>query len=453
MPSVVDWFKPRASTQPGAGEAKPPDARLVPGDPNSLELPANVAEGLAGPAVVVQAVAEPRPVELSGSLAFDTNHLYRIQSRFGGEVIKLDTIPEPGSVDTNGRTRFRAPRYGDRVHKGDLLAVVLSKDLGEKKSELVDSLVKLHLDQKTLGRYEDMAARGVLPEATLLQQRATVASGRNAVVKAERTLLTWQVDPKEIEAVKAEAQRVQDDQSLRDLAKEAEWAQVQVRAPADGVVVERNVALGNIVDTTFDLYKIANLRVLSVVVHAYEEDLKALRQLSLPFPWTVRVPAQAGRELERPDPDRSGTAAQRRQQNRPFLEQIGKVVDPNQHTAPVMGQVGNGDGDLNVGQFVTATVELPAPKGVVSLPADALDEDGESSVVFVQPDPSRPVYSLRRVVVTQRLGSVVYVRSSLTAEEKSQGLQAIAPGERVVTRGVVQLKATLEDLQAKQKHK
>jgi cobalt-zinc-cadmium efflux system membrane fusion protein len=479
MPSVVNWFQPR----PAAGPASPPTAlsgaRLVDG---SLELPPEVAARLVGSAVEVQQVGQPRPLELSGSLAFDPDRLYRIQSRFGGEVINLDTIPEPGSPDAEGRTRYRAPRYGDRVKKGDLLAVVLSKDLGEKKSELVNNLVQLHVDELALRRYEDLAAKGYLPEATLLQQRATVASDRNAVVRVERTLLTWRVDQREIEVVKTEARRIQDNQSLRDLAKETKWAEVEVRAPADGVIVEKNVAPGNIVDTTFDLFKVADLSVLSVVVHAYEEDLKALRRLGLPYTWTVRVAAQPGRELQRPGADRFTAPAVAWSQaalspygafvaagpapyllaaadlvavlklQGPFLEQLGKVVDPNQHTAPVMGRVDNRGRDLDVGQFVTATVELPAPPDVVSLPAAALDEDGESSVVFVQPDPSRPVYALRRVLVTQRLGSVVYAASSLTTEQKKQGLREILPGEHVVP-GVVSLKATLEELQARQKHK
>jgi cobalt-zinc-cadmium efflux system membrane fusion protein len=128
-------------------------------------------------------------------------------------------------------------------------------------------------------------------------------------------------------------------------------------------------------------------------------------------------------------------------------EQIGKVVDPNQHTAPVMGLVDNTAGDLEVGQFVTATVLLPAPRDVVSLPASAVDEDGAASVVFVQPHPSRTAYQRRRVVVTQRLGNTVYVRSLLSEEQRARGLQPILPGDHVVTQGVVELRSALAEVQ------
>jgi cobalt-zinc-cadmium efflux system membrane fusion protein len=436
MPSITNWFKRKAA--PAEVKAAPRlAARLVEGDPSGIELAPEVAKDWVGQTEVVRRDVAKRPLVLSGSLSFDLNHLYRIQSRFGGEVVELGT-PRRLGVPESSEENYRRPlRYGDRVYPGQLLAVVLCKDLGEKKSELVDALVKLYVDEKALKRYEDLASRGNLPEATLLAQRATVAGDRNAVARAERTLITWKVPDAEILAVKDEATRVQDNLSLRDLAKEArEWARVEVRVPDTGsrdqdrhlIIVEKNVVVGNIIDTTFDLYKVADLSQLGVFVNAYEEDLHLLRQLDLPYPWELRVSADPRR------PPLEGTG----------LEQIGRIVDPNQHTAPVMGRVYNPAHDLEVGQFVTATVMLPAPKGVVALPAKALDEDGQSSIIFVQPDPSKPVYSLRRVVVTQRLGDVVYVRDDPGA---------VKPGDHIVTRSVVELRATLEDLQARKKQK
>jgi cobalt-zinc-cadmium efflux system membrane fusion protein len=428
--SPAKWFN-RAAPPPSSA-ATGPGVRAVPDDPNGLELDPEVVEHLGVTVGVVKGVATPRSLELAGSLSFDPNRLYRIQARFAGEVRALGKVFEPGSPATGGETRERDLRYGDPVHQGQLLAVVLSKDLGEKKSELVDALVRLHVDDVNLRHLEDLAARGLTPEANVRLQSAAVAADRNAAYRAELTLLTWRLPKEEIDAVKAEARRVQEG-GARDLAKETQWAKVEVRAPADGTIVEKNVAVGNMVDTTFDLYKVADLRKLGLVVHAYEEDLRSLKSLPANTPWAVRVPADPRRGPLKND----------------GIEQLGWVVDPNQRTAPVLGRVDNTAGDLRVGQFVTATVELPAPPGVVALPASALDENGSESVVFVQPDPSRPRYTMRRVAVAQRLGSVVYVRSELTPEQKEKGFQPVHPDERVVTQGVVELKATLEDVQSK----
>jgi cobalt-zinc-cadmium efflux system membrane fusion protein len=491
-PSLSSWF----TKKPEATVATPSDGRqLVPGDRNSLELPQKVLDTLGVEFAVVSEKAIERPLVLAGSLSFDPTRLYRIQSRFGGEVIELGTTPDR---DTEGRSIDRRLRTGDRVTRGKVLAVVLSKDLGEKKSELVDALVKLQVDEDNLAKIKDLYERGITPEVVYRQQVALVATDRNAAARAELTLLTWQLSEEEIAVVKAEAKRVGTLKEGRNLVKETLWAKVEVKAPADGVIVEMNVNLHNIVDTTFDLYKVADLRKLGVLLQAYEEDLRLLQPLPEHYPWELHVSAEPRRESLEND----------------GIERIGVVIDPSQHTAPVLGRVDNtwhkvtdrsldllrkdevpekvlsklrplremdfvphkqflealgkvldpedrarwgklveeraekNDGNLHVGQFITAKVELPAPPNVVSVPAAALYEDGETSAVFIQANKERPtVLTLRRVIVAARMGDFVYLVKDPSAAEKARGLQGIEPGMRVVVASVVQLKATLEELQ------
>jgi cobalt-zinc-cadmium efflux system membrane fusion protein len=426
---------------------KPPSPRLVvpsgdssahlPSDSeDEIELPRPVVDRLGVTTAPIEEGASPRLLELAGSLSFDPNHLGRVQARFGGEVISLGKYSERGP---DGQTRERDFRYGDLVKKGQILAVVLSKDLGEKKSELVDALVRLWYDEALLDGLEELLKKGSTPPITVRTQRAAVAQDNNAVGRVELTLRTWRVAEEEIEAVQEEAKQVYQRKGKRDLKKESEWAKVEVRAPFDGRIVEKNAALGNIVDTTFDLYKVADLGKLGVLVHAYEEDLPELRKLLKThpggYPWQVRTGADLNRQVLKSE----------------GLQRIGLVVDPSQHTAPVMGLVDNSAGELDVGQFVTATVELPAPPNVVVLPASAVEENGAQSVLFVQPDPTKPRYAMRRVVVAMRLRDVVYVRTRLSEQERKKGLQEVRPGEYVVTEGVLELKSALEELQAKAK--
>ncbi|HWG44303.1 MAG TPA: response regulator [Gemmataceae bacterium] len=430
MPDFQRLLKPFNASLSASGNDR--RASLVSETDEAIELPREVIVRLGVTTEPVQTAAAPRSLEMAGSLSFEPNHLGRVQARFGGEVIALGKTFQPGP---DGKTHERSLRYGDYVTKGQILAVVLSKDLGEKKSELVDGLVQLALDEGRLKDRKELYKRGAIPEDTLNQTRIDVSKGRNAVAKAERTLHTWRVPQEEIDSVKEEARLIAEHKKQRDPRKETEWAKVEVRAPFNGTIVEKNVALGNIVDTTFDLYKVADLRKLGVIVHAYEEDLRELQALRPGFPWQVRVGAEKGGELL----DSDG------------VQQIGLVIDPTQHTDPIMGRVSNKDGKLRVGQFVKATVELPAPPHVVSLPASALAENGEESVLFVQPDPAQPRYVLRRVSVAMRLRDVVYVRSRLTEHERKKGLQVVEPGEYVVTEGVLELQAALEDLQARAK--
>jgi cobalt-zinc-cadmium efflux system membrane fusion protein len=394
---------------------------------------------------------------LAGSLAFDPDRLGRVQSRFQGEVISIGLSREP-STDSSGQTIKDAPlRYGNRVEKGQLMAVVWSKDLGEKKSELVDWLVKLSLDEENLARLEDLWRSGAGTEANYRAAKNAVSADLNGVARARRTLEIWRVEDKEIKEIEKEAKRIISSRNLRDLegikSNLAKWARVEIFAPFDGIIVEKSVAIGSIVDPTIDLFRVADMRKLAVFANAYEEDQRVLQNMQAilrpaPIPWRVFLTS---------DPEKTPLASD-------GIEKIGYIVDPQQRTNLVIGKVDNKDGRLRVGQSATAVVDLTPPPGVVSIPASALVEDGADSVVFVQPDPKKLVYVMKRVVVVERFNITVvdtkqkkepapeqwaYVRSVLDEKEKKAGLSALQAGDWVLASAVVELKAALEEVQAR----
>ncbi len=108
------------------------------------------------------------------------------------------------------------------------------------------------------------------------------------------------------------------------------------------------------------------------------------------------------------------------------------------------------------GQYAVATIDLPPEKDVVEVPMAAIADDGRQTVVFVQPDPAKPVYTMRRVKVTHRFDKIAYVSSLLSdddvangqAQAKEQGLlpySELKVGDRVITSGLLELKKELDD--------
>jgi cobalt-zinc-cadmium efflux system membrane fusion protein len=434
----MEWVKPAAA----AAAAPNPSlgARSVPGDPNGLELSPEVVKQLRIATGPVRKADATRPLVLSGSINYDPDYLARARPRFQGEVTQIATDHGTGP---GGQTEDRALTFGDKVKKGDLLAVVWCKDLGVQKGTLADALNKQWADEDLLKRLEDLYKSGDGSLATVNAQRIVVRADRNAVLTAERTLETWKVTREEIEQVHKEARQIYELRKADEFEKSKQigkdWPRVEVRAGISGTIVEKNVNLGDIVDPTAspDLFKIADLAHLAVWAHAYEEDLRLLRKLRDdlhgPIPWKVET-TDGGSEPE---------------VKSDHIELISPSIDPNQHTALVLGRVDNSDGRLKIGQFVTATVQLPVPRNAVAVPTSALVEDGDESIVFVQPDPATPRYSLRRVLVAQRLGNLAYVRTPLTPPEKERGYQELKVDELVVTQRALELKAGLEDLQEK----
>jgi cobalt-zinc-cadmium efflux system membrane fusion protein len=200
-------------------------------------------------------------------------------------------------------------------------------------------------------------------------------------------------------------------------------------------------------DPTTNLFQIAQVNRLLVVASAPEDELPTLNALKPEErKWGVRtVGAKAAAGLEGP------------------IEEIGYLIDPNQHTAVIKGYIDNSDEQIRAGQFVSCTVQIPPPPDVVEVPIDAVVEDGRYCVVFVQSDPTRPNnYTMRRVQLTHRFEKTAFARSKpfakheqfTAAEEKDLGMLPLEPlraGERVLRSGVGELKAALLDLESRPK--
>jgi cobalt-zinc-cadmium efflux system membrane fusion protein len=415
---------------------------LVPGMPHTLTLSeeVRVTLGIRKDGVDQVAVARVptgmRPLVLSGSTAFDPARLTRIRIRFTpAEVVKVAEVPDETSRAHMRPTEFRELRSGDEVHKGDLLAVVYSVDVGQKKNDLIDSRVQLKLDEKILNEAEKSS--GAVPPVFMWNAIRAVEGDRNAVARAQNTLQTWNIPQEDIDVVSKEAEEISKRQGKRDQSKEDQWPRVELRAPEDGIIVERNVSLHEVVvDNTMNLFQIAKVDRLTVVANASEDDLPALLKLRTEQRrWTVRT-------VGAPDKGTPGP-----------IDEIGYLIDINQHNAVVKGTIPNPGGRIRAGQFTSASIDLPPPDGVVEVPTTALVDEGSQCLVFVQPDPGQPRYTLRRVQVAQRFDRTAYVRSDLTAaetaltpEEAEEGLLPLQPlqaGERVLTSGALVLRKEL----------
>src|SRR5262249_22075007 len=118
----------------------------------------------------------------------------------------------------------------------------------------------------------------------------------------ERTLRSWRLTEEEIQAIRAEAAQLHQNaldgekkpsgsstkpssskrvEDSADIKADKSWAETEIRAPMDGVILEKNFNIGDIVDPSQDLFKIADLSRMEVLANIYEEDLPAIRALPL----------------------------------------------------------------------------------------------------------------------------------------------------------------------------
>ena len=442
---------------------------LVEGRPHTIEVSETVAERFKiknGEREAI-ALAKPpttmRPLVLPGSTRLDPTRLDRIRARFAParviEIAEVHDFPRIG-----GRSEFRELRPGDKVSKGDLLGIFYSPDVASKKNDLLDALVQLDLDQKILD--EARIHREAVPNVFMITYDRAVQGDRNAINRALNNLKLWDIPQEEIDALLAEARKICADKDSWAKTPEGRWAsrkkpasggtinpvkeeenpwgKVTLRADREGVIVERTVGKGEmVVDNTVNLFQIADVSRLQVIVNCPEDDLPKLEDLGPDDrKWTIHT-VGAGSSAGLP-----GT-----------IDVIGWLIDPNQHTAVITGYVENPGERIRAGQYCTATVHIPPPDDVVEIPVDALVDDGRQSVVFVQPDPAKTQFTMRRVHVTHRFDRTVFVRKTpvpkeeqLTATEAEEGLlpqEPIRPNERILEAGVIELKRVVVDLESR----
>ena len=451
-PGKLPWTKAGAE-QVDSTAKEAAGVELVKDKPNSLRVPDEVRKSLGirkgntDQIAVAQQPTRKLPLVMPGSTALDPARLIRVRVRFApAEVVEIGKIDDPHASPGHVPPVRRDLQAGDPVKKGDLLAVLYSVDLGNKKNDLFDALSQLRLDEEVLKRAEAHSA--AVPEVFLLNAKRNVQADINAVSRAENTLKTWAIPEEEIQAVRDEVKNYTSDKERR--AKEEErlkqWARVELRAPIDGFIIEQNVSLHEtVVDNTTNLLQIAKVDPLIVLASVPEDDLPSLQDLKNQtqdhIGWTVHT---------------VGT-----QPIEGYVDDIGYLIDPNQHTAVVRGHIPNPNGLLRAGQFVTATVELLPPKNIVEVPIGALVEDGKDSIVFVQTDPKEPIYTMRQVEVTNRFDRTAYIRSvhadlkdgaragagqsgAMVGGQASLPIEPLREGERVLATGALELKAALE---------
>jgi Cu(I)/Ag(I) efflux system membrane fusion protein len=181
---------------------------------------------------------------------------------------------------------------------------------------------------------------------------------------------------------------------LREMARRRELVQdIQVVAPADGVVLKRGVSPGLRFDRGFEFYRIADLNRVWILADVYRDQL--------PF---VRRGASA--RITTPEVGRSLPAA---------VSPSEPVFDEAALTLKVRLEAANPNLVLKPGMFIDVEFPVNFPPTLV-VPADAIVDSGLRKTVFVECGEGNFV---PRVVETGwRNGGDVQVTKGLTAGER-----------------------------------
>jgi len=276
-----------------------------------------------------------------------------------------------------GRVTATFVERGQNVKTGDKLFTVSSPNLAELRADLDKAMVERGTAKINYDRTKALVDAGSLPAKELVTVQQEVSEAELAVRLAQQKLSSLKVAG----------------------AGEASFT---VTAPRDGVVVEKNVAVGQEVDNgSASVMAIADLSDVWVVADLFENDVGALE------------PGDKAKIIVGNTTEVDGT-----------IDQVSAVVDPDRHTVPVRVRLANIAGNLRPNAYAQIKFFDPTP-AKVSLPSSAVMSDGAQTYVYVK---DKTGALKKRVVVA---GSASGGHMPI--------LSGVEPGEQVVVQGAILL--------------
>lgn len=185
----------------------------------------------AGPARIQSAL------QLIGEIRFNEDRMVHIVPRLAGMVESV------------------AANAGDRVRKGQVLAVISSQALADQRSELLAAQKRLGLARTTFEREKKLWQEKISAEQDYLQARNLMQEAEIAVQSAQ--------------------------QKLASLGSNAGFSdnltRYEIRSPIDGTVMDKRIAIGESLKDDTNIFIVADLSSVWVEVTVSAKDLNAVK--------------------------------------------------------------------------------------------------------------------------------------------------------------------------------
>ena len=349
-----------SKTEASAPEAQPTVAGEL------ISFPGNQDPATLRTAAVL--AAADAPVQLPARLAWDEDRTARVFAPYAGRIERL------------------LASVGQKVAKGQALALISSADIGQAQADLHKADADQALARASVARARDLSEAGVIARKDLEQAEADLARSS------------------------AEAQRARARLAQYGVAAGAVNQSLTLSSPLAGVVVDRSSNTGAEVRADVQgaaLFTISDPSSLWVTIDVDETQLALLKPGQM-----VELSAAAW-------PDQRFAAS---------VLSIGEAVDPASRTVKVRARVANPERKLKAEMFVTAHVK--AAGGLPLVAADAVFLRGEQSVVFVPKGNGR--YE-RRAVKLRAAGP-----------QQWQVVSGLGVGDKVVVGGALYLNQLLD---------
>lgn len=340
-------------------------------------------------------VAQKRPISqfvtAPGEIIYDQTRIARVSSRVGGLVALV------------------LKEVGDPVKRGEVLAVVDSSEVGQRKADLLQAAAQMSLKSQALDRLQAGAREGYRAAAELQEVEAASREARIQLINAEQALMNLGLPLNDLDVQSTRVEELSSKirhlgiskQILEKLQDNSSSANLLcIAAPQDGVVTGRDVVAGEAVEVNRPMLTLVDTRSMWIMLDLRSEDANRVKsgQKVLFAPDGSQVSPITGQ-----------------------ISWISTALDEKTRTIKVRAEVANEQGQLRSSTFGTGRVVVREEPSAITIPEMALQWEGCSFVIFVRL--TDDIFQTRKVAIGSRSSGLVEV------------LAGVAEGEAVVTRG------------------
>ncbi|NOU10120.1 MAG: efflux RND transporter periplasmic adaptor subunit [Nitrospira sp.] len=287
---------------------------------------------------------------------------------------------------------------GQEVKANAPLAILYSSELGLAQSAYLKAKAKLHVAEQAFNRAQFLLQEQVIGEAELQRRQAELLSTQAEANESHDRLKLLGMNDEEF-------RRLESSRKIRSV--------VPIVAPFAGRIIGRKLTRGEVVETTENLFVIADLSEVWVQANIPEKDI----------PFAHSVHASGDRQVE------VRINAYPKEVFQGMITYVADVLDPVTRTMQLRIELPNRDGRFKPEMFATIRLFSEAQPDRLAVPEAALQRDQGRTFVFVQR--SLNEYEVRDVHVGESNGTVTAILAGLNE------------GESVVTHGAFVLKSEL----------
>jgi cobalt-zinc-cadmium efflux system membrane fusion protein len=294
-------------------------------------------------------------VKLSGEVAFNDNKVVKIFPFSSGQVLKVMVS------------------LGDKVSKGQTLAIIKSADVAGNYSDLSVSGNDIVITKKQMDNAESLFKNGIASEKEFIEARENY----NKAVAA--------------------AEKIKEQIHINGGGRTSASGTYIVTAPISGYIVEKNAQPGSFIrgDNTQNLFTVGDITNVWIWANVYETDVAKVKEGYTAEVNTLAYPGKTfiGR-----------------------VDKANQILDPDTKVMRVRIALKNDSLELKPEMFANVRIKNEEKIQMTTIPSEGIITDNGKNFVIVYYDKCH--VEIRQVEIFKTVNGITYISSGLQTGEK-----------------------------------